>query len=107
MAFTFDGRNLLPRGVHDGNLEEVAASFAGFQKSDRRIRLYGALRAYLNELQRAACASAVIIDGSFIMACVEEPEDIDLIVVLPPDWDLAADLKPYVYNVLSKRRVKH
>jgi hypothetical protein len=40
------------------------------------------------------------------MACVDQPEDIDLIVVLQKEWDWRADLRPYQYNLVSKRRVK-
>ena len=79
---------------------------AGFQKSDRRIKLFSRLRQYLEALKRAGCGSSIIIDGSFVMATVDEPGDIDLILVLPEDWDLAADLKPYQYNLVSKRRVQ-
>jgi hypothetical protein len=40
------------------------------------------------------------------MACVDEPEDIDLVVVLNDDWDWNAKLRPFQYNVVSKLRVK-
>lgn len=106
MALAFDDRRLLVTVVHEASLEDVEQEFARFQKSDRRMRLFGRLRDYLTAVKQARCGSSVVIDGSFIMACVDEPEDIDLIVELPPDWDLAANLKPYQYNVLSRRRVK-
>src|SRR5262249_54520687 len=48
----------------------------------------------------------VILDGSFVMGCIDEPSDIDLILILPPDWDLEAELKPYLYNLVSKRRAR-
>jgi hypothetical protein len=106
MVLTFDDRGLLPPGIHEATLDEVEEHFARFQRSDRRIRLFDRLRAYLKDVKRAACATCVLIDGSFVMAGVDEPDDIDLILVLPPDWDLAADLKPYQYNLVSKRRVR-
>ena len=40
------------------------------------------------------------------MGCIEEPDDIDLVLVLPPEWDDAADLKPYQYNLVAPRLVK-
>lgn len=40
------------------------------------------------------------------MACVDEPEDIDLILVLPKSWDWDVALKPFQYNLISKKRVK-
>jgi hypothetical protein len=48
----------------------------------------------------------VILDGSFIMGCIDEPSDIDLILVLPADWDSKADLRPYQYSLVSRRRVR-
>jgi hypothetical protein len=48
----------------------------------------------------------VILDGSFVMGCVDEPDDIDLILVLPTDWDMDAELKPYQYNLVSKKSIK-
>jgi hypothetical protein len=92
--------------VHEGTLEGVGACFAGFQKSDRRMRLFNKLRSYLEAVKQADCADAVIIDGSFVMACVDEPEDIDVILVLHSNWDAQADLRPYLYNLVSSKRVK-
>lgn len=101
-----DDRKLLPPGVHDASLKEVEELFGRFQRTDRRPGLFRKLRDYLKALNQAEIADSVIIDGSFVMACVDEPEDIDLLLVLPADWDAAADLPPYLYNLVSKRRVK-
>src|SRR5262245_27472660 len=106
MALVFDDRKLLPPGVHDASLKDVQEYFARFQKTDRRIKLFAKLRDYVAALTRASCGTSVIINGSFVMACVDEPSDIDLIVVLPRDWDTQADLKPYQYNLVSARRVR-
>ncbi len=48
----------------------------------------------------------MIVDGSFVMGGVDSPEDIDLILVMPGGWDFAAELKPFEYNVASKRMVR-
>jgi hypothetical protein len=48
---------------------------------------------------------AVIVDGSFVTAATE-PNDVDLILLLSPDHDFAADLRPFEYNVLSRRQVR-
>jgi hypothetical protein len=101
-----DRKLLLSPGVHDASLSEVEELFGRFQRSDRRPALFRKLRDYIKELKRADCASAVIIDGSFVMAGVDEPEDVDLVILLAADWDWDAELKPYQYNVVSKRRVK-
>jgi uncharacterized protein DUF6932 len=105
-VLTLDDRKMLPPGVHDATLKEVEDLFGRFQRSDRRPRLFRKLRDYFDELEKAELAESVIIDGSFVMACVDEPEDVDLIVILPANWDWNADLKPYQYNLVSKRRVK-
>jgi len=106
MTLSFDDRKLLPAGVLDVSLEFVEELFSRFQHTDRRIRLFGKLRDYLAAVKKAECGTSVIIDGSFVMGCVDEPEDIDLILVLPPDWDILAELKPYQYNLVSKKRVR-
>jgi hypothetical protein len=106
MTLSFDDRKLLPAGVLDASLEVVEELFSRFQHTDRRIRLFGKLRDYLAAVKKAECATSVIIDGSFVMGCVNEPEDIDLILVLPQGWDTKAELKPYQYNLVSKKRVK-
>ena len=48
----------------------------------------------------------LLVNGSFVMGCVDEPDDIDLIVVLPKGWNTAADLRPFEYNLLSKKRTR-
>jgi hypothetical protein len=103
MPLTFDERGLLPPGVHDATLAEIEASFARFQKSDRRIKLFEKLNAYLTELGRTRWQCEVIIDGSFVMPPVDEPNDIDIILVLPADWDMFQELRPFEYNVVSSK----
>src|SRR5262245_43049395 len=46
-------------------------------------------RTALEAITQAGCGTSVILDGSFVMACVDEPDDIDLILILPPDWLVA------------------
>jgi hypothetical protein len=104
MNFLFDERKLLPLGVHDASLEEIDEHFARFQRSDRRMRLCARLKAYAGDVKRAGWKCDLVIDGSFVMLGVDEPEDVDIILVLPADWD--ADLRPYEYNLVSKKRVK-
>jgi predicted nucleotidyltransferase len=106
MPLALDDRKLLPEGVHDATLMEVDELFARVQKSDRRLKLFARLQAYLDAVKKAECGISVILNGSFVMGCVHEPSDIDLVLVLPKDWDLDADLKPYQYNLVSKRRVR-
>jgi hypothetical protein len=95
----------LPAGLHDCTLEEVEDRFGRFQKSDRRIRLVEKLARYVEDVRKAGMALAVLIDGSFVTA-KPDPGDIDLILVLRPGHNFAADLRPFEYNPLSKKRVR-
>ena len=106
MPLELNERGLLPVAVHDADLAEVQALFGGFQRSDRRIKLFDKLKEYIGELRQAAIRGWLIVDGSFVMRCVDEPEDIDVILVLPADWDLSAELRPFQYTLVSKRNVK-
>lgn len=101
-----DAHGLLPPGVYDCLLEDVERLFGQFQRSDRRLRLFAHLREYIDQLQKAEIKAQVIIDGSFVMGCVDEPEDIDVILVLPPEWSLQGELKPFEYNLVGRKRVR-
>jgi hypothetical protein len=86
-VLALDDRKLLPPGVHDASVKEVEELFGRFQRSDRRPRLFAKLRDYVEELQGAEIPGSIIINGSFVMACVDEPEDIDLVLALPTEWN--------------------
>ena len=106
MALLFTEKSILPDGIHDASLEEVEQLFGTFQKTSKRCSLFKKLAEYIAEVRKAGIASAVILDGSFIMGCIDEPDDIDIILVLPTDWDLTKDLLPFQYNLVSKRDIK-
>ena len=99
-------KDILPIAVHDCELGDIEATFGGFQKSDRRMKLFSKLTEYVHALKSADIRGSLIVDGSFVMGCVDEPDDIDVVLILAEDWDLTADLKPYQYNLVSKRDVK-
>ncbi|MGH8058112.1 MAG: DUF6932 family protein [Candidatus Entotheonellia bacterium] len=96
---------LLPPGIHDCSLQDIGARFGTFQSTDRRPHLYEALREYVARVHSTGLVSAVIVDGSFVTR-KHAPGDIDLVLVLPSNHDLGADLPPIAYNVLSRRRVR-
>jgi hypothetical protein len=106
MPLTFDDRGLLVPGTHDATLAEVEQAFARFQRSDRRIRLFANLQAYLSEVRLTGWPCEVILNGSFVMPMVDEPNDIDLILLLPADWNMAGELRPFEYNVVDKTFTK-
>jgi hypothetical protein len=97
-------QGLLPPGIYDCSLEEIGERFGTFQATDRRSRLYEKLQEYLTQVRSANLAIAFIVNGSFVTSKAD-PNDIDLILVLPSSHDLRADLAPMAYNVLSRRRV--
>jgi hypothetical protein len=87
-------------------METVKEHFGKFQRSDRRMKLFAKLVEYLDAIKKAGCGVSVILDGSFVMAGIDEPDDIDVVLVLPAGWDEAADLKPYQYNTVAKNSVR-
>ena len=97
---------VLPVAIHDGNLDEIESLFGGFQRSNRRMTLFAKLKEYVAALRNADIRGWLIVDGSFVMSCIDEPQDIDVVLVLAADWDLKADLRPFQYNLVSKRDVK-
>lgn len=99
-----DNDGLLPVGVHLCTIEEVAATFGRFERSDRRIQLVGRLKRYFAELQSVDLVKFLILDGSFVTSR-EEPGDIDILLALHSDADLSKDLPPYVLNAISKKSV--
>jgi hypothetical protein len=101
----FEPNGVLPPGVHACTLEEVRAHFGQFQKSDRRPKLFTRLNELVSELQRMRLCIAVVINGSFATAKAE-PNDIDLLLLLPPlhDWD--REPSPDEYNLLSRKRIR-
>jgi hypothetical protein len=106
MPLTFDDRGLLVPGTHDATLAEVEQAFARFQRSDRRIHLFAKLQGYLSEIRQTGWQCEVILDGSFVMPMVDEPNDIDVILRLPADWDTTKELRPFEYNVMDKTFTK-
>jgi hypothetical protein len=99
-------QSLLPVGIHDLTLDQVESTFGKFQTSNRRCRLFEKLKAYVSDCKSAGWVIAIIVDGSFVMRCVDEPDDIDLILVLPNNWDWAAELRPFEYNLVSKKMTR-
>ena len=91
MELVFDERKLLLPGVHDVSMDTVKEYFGKFQRADRRTNLFAKFDEFVEAVKKAACpAAAVIIDGSFVMGCIDEPDDIDLVLVFPHGWDMQA-----------------
>jgi hypothetical protein len=95
----------LPEGIHDCSLEELGKEFGVFRSNDTRPLLYRQLEEFITALRAIGAHCSIIIDGSFVTSALR-PNDIDIIVALPDNWDIQADLAPAAYNVLSKRSVR-
>lgn len=102
----FTDEGLLPEGVHDCSLQVLEQEFGRFQSSDRRCKLMEKLKEYISELRSTGWDAKVIVDGSFVMAKIDKPDDIDLILVLPDSWDMKAEVRPFEYNLISKRMTR-
>src|SRR5262245_43373646 len=100
----FDEQGWLPEGIHDCTLEEAAARFGGFQRSDRRPQLWARFLEFVREARACGLLNAIVVNGSFVSA-TSTPNDIDLVLVVSADHDFSVDFNPSEYNVLSKRRV--
>lgn len=85
-------------------LDQVEQLFGQFQGSDRRPRLMRMLREFVAEVGKTGWTAQILLDGSFVMGGVDRPEDIDVILVLPADWDFSAELRPFEYNLLWRKR---
>ena len=100
-----DNEGFLPEGVHESSLEEIREKFGRFQRSDKRLQLYRKLNEFMDAAKRTSLIAFVIVDGSFIGG-KDEPSDIDLVLVLHRNHDWAAELRPFEYNVVSRRSVR-
>lgn len=102
---SLDAAGLLPDGVHDCSLAEVRDRFGTFQTSDRRPRLFDKLELFVKQAWQTDMVAEIVVDGSFVTA-TPHPNDIDLILVLYADHEFSAALRPFEYNVLSRRQVR-
>ncbi len=106
MPLELNPSGVLSVSVHDTTLDTIELLFGQARRSTRRVTLFAKLKEYVTELRSAEIRGSLIVDGSFVMGCVEEPDDIDIVLVLASDWDLKAELRPFQYNLISKRDVK-
>jgi hypothetical protein len=100
-----DAEGLLPAGLHECVMAEIAERFGQFSSCDRRPKLYGQLVEYVRELAKAKLVSRIVVDGSFVTG-KPDPGDIDMVLIGPSPSIFADELRPSDYNLLSHRRVK-
>jgi hypothetical protein len=95
----------LPEGVHDASLAEVRERFGRFRRTDRRVRLFEALEAFIVEARTSGLVVSIVLDGSFTSAA-DNPGDVDILVVLRETVKTGADIRPDQYNVVSAARIR-
>jgi Family of unknown function (DUF6932) len=104
MIPAFNDYGCLPEGIYDCTMDEAAQRFGVFQISDRRPQLWDKFIEFMREAELCELIDAVLLNGSFVTA-ENEPNDIDLVVVVSSDHDFSAEFQPSEYSVLSKRQV--
>ena len=101
----FNEQGRLPDGIHDCTLDEAGARFGVFQASDRRPHLWAKFKEFFREAKDCGLVEAVLVDGSFVTTNLD-PNDIDLVLVVPANHDFGTDLPPAHYNLLAQQRVR-
>ena len=76
----FNEHGWLPEGIHDCTLEETAARFGVFQRSDRRPQLKAQFLKFVRAARAGGMVEPIFVDGSFVTA-EPVPNDIDLVLV--------------------------
>lgn len=103
-----DARGLLPDGVFDATLEDIERLFVATNPTDRRIELFANLKKYLLDAKQLPVKWTLIVNGSFVMSKVDEPSDIDAVIVMPMGWRLSKDGKDrYVKKLIEYHMVKN
>jgi len=59
----------------------------------------------MREASMSGAVEMVLMDGSFVTA-KPDPNDIDLVIVLPASHDFSANLPAAQYDVLAQKRVR-
>lgn len=101
----FSENGVLPAGIHDASLTDLEDRFGQFQRTDQRCQLFKRLVSLLQQVRSTRLFVFAIIDGSFVTD-KDSPDDIDLILVVRASHDFQMNVRPFEYNVLSKRRIR-
>lgn len=101
----FNSDGLLPEGIFTCSLEEIEQHFGRFRGTDRRPNLTVKLIEYMRELRAANIAKSIIINGSYITD-IDQPNDIDVLLILKDDVNLSEPFPPYVKNTYNNTYIK-
>lgn len=90
------------------DMEEVGRRFGNIPTLPHRLHLFDTLQKYVERLQSLQIGIALIVDGSFVMASIEKPADIDVVLVMPEGWEKPVEKIPQEqYNLLSPVSVEN
>lgn len=101
----YNSDGLLPAGIFTCSLEEIEQHFGRFRGTDRRPNLTGKLIEYMRELRSANIAKSIIINGSYITD-IDQPNDIDVLLILKDDIDLSQPFPPFIKNTFNNTFIK-
>jgi len=101
----FNQLGLLPEGIHDCDLTEAQNRFGSFQGTDRRPKMWAKFMDFVRLARTDRFIEELIIDGSFVTAR-PDPNDIDVIVVVPVGHDFGADLPQHQCEMIAAARVR-
>jgi hypothetical protein len=101
----FTEQGVLPEGFHDTNLEQIEDRLGRFNGSDLRVELFRRFRLFMQEVRFWGNVEEIMIDGSFVTN-KQRPSDVDIILVYRADFDLASEVRPQEYNLISRKRAK-
>jgi hypothetical protein len=93
----------LPEGIHVCTLQEVIAAFG--VTSAKRRDLADRLRDYVSAAARSGLIQSIYLAGSFVTD-KREPGDIDVLVVLKPDFDASKPLRAIDEQVIDTRAAR-
>jgi len=96
----FDENGNLPPGIHHATLQEIIERF-GVRKSLKRCSLTNNLQDFFSFIKDYAIG--VYVDGSYITSKLA-PNDIDLIVILPPDFVFTSEAARRLQRIQKNKR---
>jgi len=98
------GHGFLPPGEHECTLDGIRARFG--ETPQQRRRLFEKLVELLDILRLSRLVRWVYVDGSFVTN-KSEPNDVDVIIVLPADHDFAREITSMAeYTAVNGRLLK-
>lgn len=92
----FNERGYLPSGVHPATVEEVEARF-GQESELRRVQMES-IR-WMLDLARRVGVLRIILNGSFVTDAIE-PNDVDCVLLIGPDFPADSDAAREFYDGL-------